>query len=135
MTCYPQLLYNFIYRKVNLATLFSMDTARSLCSRDLTIAQAFCRKFSWGELMLWPHDMPAASVVVLSGRDDLVPSELILQQFRVTGHKARMLHHPDLGHGGLLMKPEWMARVVGEVAGLVRSEGRGGEEGRVAMAE
>jgi hypothetical protein len=35
-------------------------------------AQTFCRKFLWHELMLWPCDMPAHALVVLSHNDDLV---------------------------------------------------------------
>lgn len=49
LTCYPQLLYNFIYRTISLSALTSplalLDAVRFFCSRDLTIAHAFCRKF------------------------------------------------------------------------------------------
>lgn len=60
MTCYPQLLHNFIYKSPALGGLLRdpmgvVDCARYLCSRDLTISAAFCRKFRWDELMLWPQ--------------------------------------------------------------------------------
>jgi hypothetical protein len=47
---------------------------------DLTtpmLAQTFCRKFQWHELMLWPEDMPPHALVCLSHNDDLVPSAMV----------------------------------------------------------
>lgn len=116
LTCYPQLLHNFIYKTptaANFTSVFgAVDLLRFLCSRDLTIAQAFCRKFQWSELMLWPQDLPRRSLVVLSGRDDLVPSELVMAHIKLTGHPAQVMHHPDLGHGGILLCPPWQERFV-----------------------
>lgn len=116
LTCYPQLLHNFVYKAPTAANFSSLlgavDLLRFLCSRDLTIAQAFCRKFQWSELMLWPQDLPRRSLVVLSGRDDLVPSELVMAHIKLTGHPAQVMHHPDLGHGGILLCPPWQAQFV-----------------------
>ncbi|KAL4459101.1 hypothetical protein ABPG75_013966 [Micractinium tetrahymenae] len=116
LTCYPQLLYNFIYKEPTAANFSSvlgaMDLLRFLCSRDVTIALAFCRKFQWSELMLWPQDLPRRSLVVLSGQDDLVPSELVMAHIKLTGHPAKVMHHPDLGHGGILLCPPWQALFV-----------------------
>ena len=39
--------------------------------------------------MLFPDDLPARSVVVLSGGDDLVPGELVMQQLKTKGHPAK----------------------------------------------
>lgn len=41
------------------------------------LAQTFCRKFQWHELMLWPEDMPPHALVCLSHNDDLVPSAMV----------------------------------------------------------
>ncbi len=50
MTCSPQLLSNFIYRIPDVrqakSVLGAMDCLRFLCSRDLIIAQAFCRRWT-----------------------------------------------------------------------------------------
>ncbi|PRW60464.1 expressed protein isoform A [Chlorella sorokiniana] len=117
MTCYPQLLSNFIYKEASAANFTTaagaVDLLRFLCSRDLTISQAFCRKFLWSELMLWPQDLPRRSLVVLSGCDDLVPSELVMAQLKLAGHPAKVMHHPDLGHGGILLAPQWQAQFAG----------------------
>ena len=112
--------------------LAAVDGVRFLCSRDLTISQAFCRRFHWSELMLWPQDLPREpyrSLIVLSGKDDLVPGELVQIQFDVAEHPATVLYHPDLGHGGLLLDSEWMGVVVQGVKRLVyRGEEKEEEE-------
>ena len=48
MTCYPQLLANFVYKSPPLAGLPLLQKitfgARFLAARDLVIAQVFCRR-------------------------------------------------------------------------------------------
>ena len=53
-TIWPQLLQNFIYKLPHLGggILGLIDGARSLFSRDLVIAEAFCRKFVWHKVSL-----------------------------------------------------------------------------------
>lgn len=126
LTCYPQLLFNFIYRTISRSALTSVvaaiDGVRFLCSRDLTISQAFCRLFHWSELMLWPEDLPRKrhhSLVVLSGKDDLVPGMLVQSQFEAAEHPATVMYHPELGHGGLLLNDAWMKEVVAGVRRMV----------------
>jgi hypothetical protein len=50
MTCSPQLLSNFIYKLPSVLETKSisgvLDFLRFLCSRDLIIAQAFCRRLA-----------------------------------------------------------------------------------------
>lgn len=129
LTCYPQLLYNFIYKSPTLEALRSpvaaLDAARFVCSRDLTIAQTICRRFHWAELMLWPDDLPRrerSALIVLSGRDDLVPAQLVQAQFAADGHPAEVMYHARLGHGGLLLDAAWMREVVARVALMVRRQ-------------
>ena len=69
-----------------------------------------------------PEDLPQQqyhSLVVLGGKDDLVPGGLVQTQFEAAQHPAEVLFHPDLGHGGLLLDGEWMHRVVKAVKRLV----------------
>ena len=84
-----------------------------------SVPQAFCRKFQWTDLMLWPEDMPARSLVVLSGQDDLVPSDLVAAQFRAAKHSARVMRHGGLGHGGILLDGAWQAEVLGALRGML----------------
>lgn len=116
LICYPQLLHNFIYRQPTRANFSSvagaLDLVRFVCSRDLTISQAFCRKFRWSELNLWPEDLPSRAVVVLAARDDLVPAALVQTQLEAAQHPARVLLHPELGHGGLLLVNHWQTQIL-----------------------
>lgn len=77
------------------------------------------RHRSWRSLMLWPEEMPDATVVALSGNDDLVPSVQIERAMRVAG-KGRVLTHPQGVHGSVVIDRQWQALVVAEVARLVR---------------
>lgn len=75
--------------------------------------------FGRSELQLWPQDLPRRALVVLSGEDDLVPSQLVLAQLKACGHPATVMHHPDLGHGGILLAPEFMAEFVARLRAML----------------
>lgn len=127
LICHPQLLYNFIYKSISVRRLFSvngglLDALRLLISRDLTISHAFCRRLHWGEVMLWPEDLPENSLVVLSGKDDLVPSQYVMAQLKEAQHPAKVMYHKKHGHGGVLLDPKWATQVLLEVKRLVLLE-------------
>ena len=52
LTCYPHLLFNFVYKIPSMAAALAggaagaLNVARFLFSRDLTIAETFCRRVS-----------------------------------------------------------------------------------------
>ena len=54
LTCFPKLLYNFIYRDLTLKNVVDdpAEAARWFAARDLIIAATFCRHFWWHTLML-----------------------------------------------------------------------------------
>lgn len=78
-----------------------------------------CPRGCRSELQLWPQDLPRRALVVLSGEDDLVPSQLVLAQLKTSGHPATVMHHPDLGHGGILLAPEYMAEFVARLRAML----------------
>ena len=82
-------------------------------------AQTFCRKFLWHELILWPQDMPASTLLALSALDDLVPSQLVVGQCQQAGSAATLLLHPTAGHGGQLIDPAFLRCFVAHTAALV----------------
>lgn len=119
LTCFPKLLYNFIYRGVSFRELLDdpVEMARWLVARDLCIASTFCRHFFWHTLMLWPWELPDASVLVLSTRDALVPSELVKKQLEYGlkgAERARTVRvlEKDLHHGYFLFYPKWQDQIV-----------------------
>jgi len=124
LICHPQLLYNFVYKSPGKKELFTAmgaaDAVRVLCSRDLVIAHTFCRRFHWAELMLWPEELPERSLVILSGKDDLVPSEMVAAQLRESKHPAHVLYFEKLGHGGLLLSQKSADKALIEIEKMVR---------------
>ncbi|CAL8465236.1 g4771 [Coccomyxa elongata] len=123
LTCYPQLLYNFVYRVPKLADVLGsltgmLGAARFLFSRDLIIAETFCRKFLWHELMLWPEDMPPHALVILSDADDLVPSALVAKHISDAHTTATVMYHPTAGHGGFLVDLPWQRQMVQGIKAL-----------------
>lgn len=121
---HPQLLYNFIYKSPGKKELFTAmgasDAIRVFCCRDLVIAHTFCRRFHWAELMLWPEELPEKSVVILCGKDDLVPSEMVAAQLRESRHPAQVMYYDKLGHGGLLLCQKSADRALLEIEKTVR---------------
>lgn len=83
-------------------------------------SQAFCRKFNWAELMLWPDDIPERCLVVVSGLDDLVPSALVVRQLQAAKHPAKIMHHPLLGHGGILLLNNWQRQVIASMGQFLK---------------
>lgn len=82
LTCCPKLLQNFVYAGVTLRTLLHNPLAvlKVIVTRDLIIAEAICRHFWWHTMILWPHELPPSSVLLLSVDDDLVPCSLVRRQ-------------------------------------------------------
>jgi hypothetical protein len=66
--------------------------------------------------MLWPWELPDASVLVLSTKDALVPSELVKKQLQYglkggRAHKVRVLEK-NLHHGYFLLFPKWQDTII-----------------------
>ena len=100
----------------------ALGLARFLFSRDLTIAETFCRRFLWHELMLWPDDMPSRTVVALSHDDDLVPSPLVAAHLAHASPSTRVLYHPTAGHGGMLLDLRFQRTMVDALVAMVDCE-------------
>eukprot|EP00884_Botryococcus_braunii_P016768 jgi/Botrbrau1/3775/Bobra.0183s0010.1 len=127
MTCYPHLLYNFVYKVPTLRETFLkgipglINGVRFFFSRDLTIAETFCRKFLWLELQLWPEDMPEKVLVVLAQDDDLVPAPLVATQLERHAPLTEVMHHPTAGHGGFLLDFPWQWDMVSRLKNMLQT--------------
>ena len=80
--------------------------------------QAFCRKFCWHALMLWPQDMPKASTVSISANDSLVPFDLVRAQLQNASSGTKVLIHPTAGHGAYLLDGKYQKTLALEVKSL-----------------
>lgn len=98
----PDVCYNFVYRKPKTPTQLVLSY---FGSRDLYIAYSIMRNFFWNQNVLWAEDLRMPALVVLSGKDSIVPSHSVhrylmahAQRRRMRG-RLRLLWFPDLGHG------------------------------------
>lgn len=48
-----------------------------MASHELHVCATFSRNFFWTDLNLWPEDLAPGSVVLLSGRDDLMDAQQV----------------------------------------------------------
>lgn len=62
------------------------DAVRLLVSRDMHVCATFARRFYWSDLNLWPEDLEPGSVVLLSGKDDLMDAAEVKDMLDVAGH-------------------------------------------------
>ena len=104
-----KLINNFVYSPGR-----SVSPSTWLVARDIHHAASVCRRFYWSILNLWPHQLPRNSLIVLSGRDQLVPVQVINSMrstvlLRIGGHISGQLvdkntqhkktQHSGFGHG------------------------------------
>lgn len=62
--------------------------------------------------MLWPDELPNPSVLVLSGKDDLVPSTLVRKQLANSPPYVKVLMNENLYHGHFLFVPKWQDTII-----------------------
>lgn len=91
----PDVCYNFIYRRPS--TPMQM-ISQFFVARELYIANSLSRNFFWFTNLLWPEDLAMPALVVLSGRDGIVPAHSIRRYMSV--YKQR--------HGLSTLKVHWM---------------------------
>ena len=118
MTCHPSLTANFIYRTCDSIFPLSLkkifEIAQFVVSRDVTLAQTFCRKFHGVETMMWEHEFRGKSVIVLSGKDPLVPTALVMKQLKES-ERVHILYHDSHTHGSWLFDGSYLNFIVQHV--------------------
>lgn len=130
LTCHPTLLSNFVYvqlpKKIPRSAESIMQIIQFICMRDLTLSQTFCRKFNGMEIMLWPSDFPKdyKHLIAVSGRDKLLPAEMIRKQFQssIDSGQVEFLYHEKLEHGGLLFDRRWMQTILKSIEQLCHDD-------------
>ncbi|WIA21765.1 hypothetical protein OEZ85_000927 [Tetradesmus obliquus] len=125
----PYLLTNFLYRRFewsgwNKAALLGVAkvAVRKLAANDLHLCATFARRFYWTDLNMWPEDLPPGSVVLLSGKDDLVDSNAVRVMLERAGH-VQVVFNPELTHGAFLLVPEVKAAILGTLQQLITASG------------
>ncbi|KAF6265894.1 hypothetical protein COO60DRAFT_768266 [Scenedesmus sp. NREL 46B-D3] len=123
----PQLLSNFLYNKPQWKGLhhvvdFMKKSAVYMASHELHVCATFSRGFFWTDLNLWPEDLAAGSVVLLSGRDDLMNARQVQAMLERCGH-IKVHYNTDLTHGEFLIKSEVKQAIMGELRAMLARSG------------
>eukprot|EP00775_Hariotina_reticulata_P003336 gene3336-3612_t len=123
----PQLLSNFLYTTPKWRGLHHIvDLLKQggvyMASRELHVCATFSRGFFWSDLNLWPEDLAPGSVVLLSGRDDLMNARQVQAMLTKAGH-IKVHYNPELTHGEFLIKSEVKQAIMDEVRGMLARSG------------
>ena len=119
----PDVCYNFMYRQPETATQLLMHY---FVARELYIAHSLSRNFFWYQNLLWPEELQAPCMVMLSGEDSIVPAHSVRRYLtgwmqRQGGDSFRLLWFPKMGHGEMNFGPVGLAackRIVAEMMSL-----------------
>eukprot|EP00931_Biecheleriopsis_adriatica_P041820 TRINITY_DN23858_c0_g1_i1.p1 TRINITY_DN23858_c0_g1~~TRINITY_DN23858_c0_g1_i1.p1 ORF type:complete len:687 (-),score=135.67 TRINITY_DN23858_c0_g1_i1:30-1940(-) len=103
----PDVCYNFMYRRPTDPTQLLINY---FLAKELYIAHSLSRNFFWHQNQLWPEELPGPSLVVLCGRDSIVPTHsvrryLISYKQRCNLSTLKVLWFPELGHGEINFGP------------------------------
>ncbi|KAG1674453.1 hypothetical protein FOA52_003058 [Chlamydomonas sp. UWO 241] len=104
-----KLILNFVYQPHNKAI------TTGIVARDIHHATSVCRNFFWSLLNLWPDQLPAKTLVVLSGQDELVPVAEVIRMLEEES-SAHLLYHDHHTHAEFIKDLTWQDRVVDRVA-------------------
>jgi hypothetical protein len=74
------------------------------------------------DLNLWPEDLGTGSVVLLSGRDDLMNARQVQEMLTRCGH-IRVHYNQELTHGEFLLRSEVKRAIMEEVRGMLARSG------------
>ena len=95
-------------------------------ARDVHHATSVCRSFFWSQLNLWPDQLPAQTLVVLSGKDDLVPVEATMKMLTGERPDVELLLHKEHKHADFIKDLAWQDLVVQKVVELVETAAAAG---------
>lgn len=103
----PDVCYNFMYRRPADPTQLLINY---FLAKELYIAHSLSRNFFWHQNQLWPEELPCPTLVVLSGRDSIVPAHSVRRYltFYKQHHNLaslEVLWFPNLGHGEINFGP------------------------------
>ncbi|CAI5978517.1 unnamed protein product [Closterium sp. NIES-65] len=107
LLCLPKVLHTFVYSLPggdHLAAWIGEAVRWVLCSRELQVARSICRGFSWQEYLVWGDELPPASLVMLAGDDQLVPSPQV--QSHLARHNVNVIYNDGFQHAEFLTRPD-----------------------------
>jgi len=92
-----------------------------LVARDIHHAASVCRRFFWSQLNLWPDQLPDQTLVVLSGKDALVPVGSTIRMLSAERPDIEVLLHEDHSHADFIKDLPWQDLVVRKVVEIAEA--------------
>lgn len=111
-----KLVRNFVYVPQNGAL------TTWLVARDIHHSASVCRRFFWSQLNLWPDQLPDQTLVVLSGKDSLVPVESTIKMLQIERPDVEVLLHHGHNHADFIKDLPWQDLVVRKLVNIVEAE-------------
>jgi len=126
----PDVCFNFMYREPADPTQLLINY---FLAKELYIAHSLSRNFFWEQNLLWPEELQGPTLVVLCGRDSIVPAHSVRRYLTTYKQQCnlsslRVLWFPDLGHGEINFGPIGEAactRIVSEMLQLEATQHSG----------
>jgi hypothetical protein len=110
------LVSSFVYQPF--AGNKALACVTGLIARDLHTAAAVCRRFYWTDCNLFAEDLAAwgrkRALLVVGGKDDLVPAAHVASTVAASEDGATMLHHSERAHADVVFDLRWQRRALDE---------------------
>ncbi|KAF5831108.1 Alpha/Beta hydrolase protein [Dunaliella salina] len=111
-----KLIHNFVYRPDK-----TKNIPAHLVARDIHHAASVSRRFYWSLLNLWPHQLPRNTMVVLSGRDELVPVPETITMLQQEAPHSIVLFRPGHKHAQFIKDNALQKQVVWEFVRTIKN--------------
>ncbi|KNC82412.1 hypothetical protein SARC_05308 [Sphaeroforma arctica JP610] len=111
----PKVVNSFVYRKPD---NHWFQWARYYgCSRELYMQNVLCRNFWWYQYNMHPTEIPANSLVVASMKDDIVPSDLVVDHIKHLSPETKLML-PDYYHAEFMAHPYFIGDLMTQLVAL-----------------
>ena len=108
-------LFSFSILCLNASDLHIHIIISGLVVREMHCAAALCRNFQWTDLNLWTSELPSDSVVVLGGRDNMIPVpdiRQLLSSSAAASKRVRLIYEQDHAHGAFLLDGHFQESII-----------------------
>lgn len=101
----PDVTFNIVYRNPETPGRMIMQY---LISRELYTSNALTRHFDWKETILWPEDLKVPTLIVLCGKDEILPAVSVERYMSAVAPKRKpkekidVLMFENLRHGDIM---------------------------------
>eukprot|EP00927_Polykrikos_kofoidii_P026294 TRINITY_DN23447_c0_g1_i1.p1 TRINITY_DN23447_c0_g1~~TRINITY_DN23447_c0_g1_i1.p1 ORF type:complete len:739 (-),score=97.65 TRINITY_DN23447_c0_g1_i1:183-2399(-) len=104
LVCKSDLVYNTMYARRNPLDDLSAWLLSYLIFKELFVCHTLVRNMFWQQNQLWPDDVNVPCLVVLSGRDKLVPAHCIRRHLHIEIERRWLLRESKKSGGHMVIQ-------------------------------